>query len=140
MVNRIYGILANGTPETVYYYRYSTATREDLDSVRQKYLDRLIPVTAKPELRAWAAEYILQLMMSGEDWVKLVNAIDPLNTYDQRTVEPLDVMTPLFTMEELKEWAVRSPIVSTKYPQQRSQSAVDKILNALFAFMDNGHV
>ena len=76
-------------------------------------------------------------MMSGETWPEFVNKFDPNNTYDQRFDVPVTATEDFITMDAVKKWAVRSPFSSDAYPTERSQSAVEKTVNVLYAFMES---
>lgn len=136
IVNKIYGIFANGTPNAPFCDRYSNVGRALLDDAHIAYINTLLPSTASARIRAAGAELLLQLMMSGETWPEFVNRFDPYNTYDQRLDVPADVADGFITMDAIKKWAVRSPFSSEAYPIERSHSSVEKVVNALYAFME----
>ena len=137
IINKIYGILANGTPNASFCNRYSNVGRALLDDAHITYINTLLPSTASANIRAAGAELLLQLMMSGETWPEFVNKFDPNNTYDQRFDVPVTATEGFITMDAVKKWAVRSPFSSDAYPIERSQSAVEKTVNVLYAFMES---
>lgn len=138
-INRIYGILANGAPKSDVCYRYSTASRVALDERHRAYLNQLIPDTLNGESRAASAELLIQFMSSGETWPEFVNEFDPHNTYDQRLDIKPDSKVMIPTMEMLAQWVARNPFLTDKYPLERSNSIIEKLMNTLYSFFYTVH-
>ena len=117
IINKIYGILANGTPNAAFCNRYSNVGRALLDDAHITYINTLLPSTASANIRAAGAELLLQIMMSGETWPEFVNKFDPNNTYDQRFDAHVTATEGFITMDAMKKWAVRSPFSTYAYPK-----------------------
>lgn len=109
-INRIYGTLTNGLVSTSDPgYRYSNV--KPSEEQWQRFKPFMSTNTAAK------ADLILRLLKSTTSWVKILNKLDPVNTYDVLVTIP-ELTDSDITFESLYKWACTLPAISNEYTTQ----------------------
>lgn len=95
-VNKLYGVLSNGSTGTNVCYRFTTYNRQLLDASTLDIINTVIPIYWDVTARCVAAELVINACRYHDAWDDLVTKHDAINTYnapvlfvDQTTLDTL---------------------------------------------------
>ena len=120
-VNYTFGVLSDGLLKP----RFSNS----LPSSRQSEL--LKSLWDATDNKGNLAEFLIRFLRCSEHWPKYCQEFDQLNTYHI----PVDLPEFVFKFSDLVKWADDCPHLSSDFPVNKNQTAIDRVTNRLFGVL-----